>query len=522
MSTGKVRWLAVCLVLVCAACGRSASGKTELHYGLTLVPTGIDPQINASSELGIPLASVYDTLIFRDPSGGFVPGLARRWEISSDGRGYTFFLRPDVRFQDGTAFNAQAVKFNLERVLDPANHSQLARFMIEKVQTVTVIDDYTVRLDLSEPFAPLLDSLSQVYLGMASPAALEKWGKDYAFHQVGTGPFRFVEYVAGDHLTLERNPEYAWAPSIYRNKTAQLQKVVFRFYADPATRAPALLSGEADVMGEVLPRDAQDLEKNGRFSVYPVNIPGQPLQFFFNTRRAPTDDILVRQALLAATDRESLVQTVFGPYSPVATGPLTAATAGASAVIPADAFNLGEAKELMAQAGWVDGNGDGVREKDGRPLHLKVVYPPWGLTPQVADLLEVQWKAIGAEVELIQVASFSALVEAQAGGGYQLISMNLAGTDPDLLRSFYRSGATYNWTGVESASLDALLDHAAGAGSDPERWDDYRAAQQEIASRSLLLPIRDYVNLNVANRRVSGLHYSAQGWFPVLIDINLV
>jgi peptide/nickel transport system substrate-binding protein len=173
------------------------------------------------------------------------------------------------------------------------------------------------------------------------------------------------------------------------------------------------------------------------------------------------------------------------------------------------------------QAGWVDGNGDGVREKNGQPLHLKVVYPSWGLSPQVADLLELEWKEIGADVELIQVPSFSALIEAQSGGAYHLISMNLAGTDPDLLRSFYKSGAVYNWTGVESARLDALLDHAAVAGSDPERWEDYRAAQQEIASQYLILPIRDYVNLNVANRRVKDLHYSAQGWFPVLIDLNL-
>ncbi len=521
MFVGKVRWLAVGLTLVCAACGRSASAKSELHYGLTLVPTGIDPQINASSELGIPLASVYDTLIFRDPAGGFVPGLAKRWEISADGRAYTFFLRQDVRFHDGTPFNAQAVKANLERVLNPANHSQKARFMIDKVQTVSAIDDYTVRLDLAEPFAPLLDSLSQVYLGMASPAALEKWGQDYAFHQVGTGPFRFVEYIPGDHLTLERNPDYAWAPSIYRNTTAQLQKIVFRFYADPATRAPALLSGEADVMGEVLPRDAQNLEKDGRYTAYPVNIPGQPLQFFFNTRQAPTDDILVRQALLAATDRAGLVRTVFGSYSPPAAGPLTASTVGAAAVVPADLFDRAEAERLLEQAGWVDGNGDGMREKDGQPLRLKMVYPPWGLTPQAADLLQLQWKEIGADVELILVPSFSALLEAQSGGAYHLISWNQAGTDPDLLRSFFHSGAAYNWSGFESASLDSLLDHAAGSGTDSVRWDDYRAVQAEIASEYLILPIRDYVNLNVANRRVTGLHYSAQGWFPVLIDLGL-
>ena len=521
MTFGRIRSVIVCLALACAACTQSVSAKGDLHYGLTLVPTGIDPHINASSELGIPLASVYDTLVFRAPAGGFVPGLAQRWEISTDGLQYTFFLRHDVHFQDGTPFNAQAVKVNLERILDPANQSQQARFMIDAVQSVTVVDDYTVRLQLTEPFAPLLDSLSQVYLGMASPAALKKWGKDYSFHQVGTGPFRFAEYIPGDHLTLERNPDYAWAPSIYRNKTAQVQRIIFRFYADPATRAPALLSNEADVMGEVLPMDAESLKKDGGFSVYPVDIPGQPLQFFFNLRQTPTDDVLVRQALLAAIDRQGLVQTVFGSFSPVATGPLTASTWGASAVVPASLFNRETAGALLRQAGWVDSNGDGVREKNGQPLRLKVVYPTWGLTPQVSDLLELQWKQIGVAVELIQVPSFSALVEAQIGGAYHLISMNLAGTDPDLLSEFFQTGAAYNWTGVDDARLNALLLDAARSGNDADRLALYRQAQAEIASQYLVLPIRDYVNLNVAARRVQSLHFTAQGWFPVLIDVSL-
>jgi peptide/nickel transport system substrate-binding protein len=220
MRIGKLA-LAAGMLLGCFACSPVQAGIKELRYGLTLVPTGIDPHIHASSELGIPLASVYDTLVFRDADGGFVPGLAERWEIAADGLQYTFFLRRGVRFHDGTSFDARAVQVNLERILDPKTKSQKARFMIDKIKAVTVVDDFTVRLDLSEPFAPMLDSLSQVYVGMASPAALEKWGAEYQFHQSGTGPFRFVEYVAGDHLTLERNPDYAWAPSIYRNKSAR-------------------------------------------------------------------------------------------------------------------------------------------------------------------------------------------------------------------------------------------------------------------------------------------------------------
>jgi peptide/nickel transport system substrate-binding protein len=521
MKFGKWQWMASCLLVGCVACSPAAPAVKELRYGLTLVPSGIDPQVHASSELGIPLASVYDTLLFRDSGGSFVPGLAERWEVSPDGLHYTFFLRRDVRFHDGTAFDAPAVKVNLERVLDPGTKSQKARFMIDAVKTVKVLDDFSVRLDLSEPFAPLLDSLSQVYLGMASPAALEKWGADYQFHQSGTGPFQLVEYVAGDHLTLERNPDYAWAPAIYRNKSAALDRIVFRFYADPATRAPALLSGEVDVMGEVLPGDAGNLEKGGSFAVYPVSIPGQPLQFFFNLGLAPTDDLRVRQALLAGTDRESMVRTVFGSYSPVAVGPLTRATWGAAEVLPADSFDRDAAITLLEEAGWKDTNGDGIREKDGQPLRLTIVYPPWGMTPQTAELLETQWKEIGAAVDLVQAASYSALMEAHAGGRYHLISMNLAGTDPDLLRSFYRSDSPNNWSGIGSTELDSLLDDAVRAGSDAERLELYRLVQEAIVLECPILPIRDYVNVNVASHTVKGLHFSPQGWFPVLIDVRM-
>lgn len=514
-------WFAVLLAAACCGCsGTDAAGK-ELHYGLTLSPSGIDPHIHASSELGIPLSSVYDTLAFRDADGGFVPGLAEDWEISPDGTEYLFHLRHGVRFHDGTAFDAEAVKVNLDRILAPETKSQKARYLIEPVQAVSVLDAYTVRLELAEPYAPLLDALSQVYTGMASPAALKEWGADYQFHQVGTGPFRFVEYTAGDHLTLERNPDYAWAPGIYRNPTAQVDRIVFRFYADPAARTPALLSGEADVMGEVLPGDAAMLEEGGAFTVVPADIPGQPLQFFFNLRQSPTDDPLVRRALLESADRAALVSTVFGAYSSAAAGPLTAATWGAADVIGQNTFGRRDAEDLLQQAGWSDSDGDGLRDNAGRKLSLTVVYPPWGLTPQVAELLEMQWREIGADVDLVQAASFSALKEAQAGGAYHLISWNQAGTDPDLLRSFYHSGGAYNWSGIEDAGLDMLLDSAVQAGNAAQRLDLYRQAQEVIARECAVLPIREVVNLNVAAARVKGLRFSPHGWFPVLIDVEL-
>ena len=198
---------ALVLLALLPACDGSeritAGGR--LVYGLTLAPSGIDPHVDASSELGIPLTSVYDTLVYQDLDGTFVPGLAERWEISQDGRAYTFYLRPDVKFHDGTEFDANAVRFNLDRIASPETMSRKAASMLGTYSHTEIVDDHTVRVHFTEPYAPFLDSLSQVYLGMASPTAVQEWGAEYQLHQVGTGPFIFQEYVPNDHLTLIRN-----------------------------------------------------------------------------------------------------------------------------------------------------------------------------------------------------------------------------------------------------------------------------------------------------------------------------
>ena len=346
--------LSLILVLPCVAVSCNLAGVTSLRdraapqatnsislsegklvYGLTLSPSGIDPHTNASSELGIALSSVYDTLVYRAPATGtatdnqFVPGLAESWEVSDDGLTYTFHLRHDVTFQDGTSFNAEAVRVNIERILDPNLQSQKAVYLLGPVESAEVIGEYTVALHLSAPYAPLLDGLAQVYLGMASPAALTKWGADYQFHQVGTGPFKFVEYVPNDHLTLVRNDDYNWGPSIYDHSgPAYLKEIEFRFFTDPAGRALALEAGDVQVMGELPPLDAIRLRDDPRFNIIPVAVPGQPLGFMLNTQQPPLDDVRVRRALIFATDRDAMVQAIFGGQSPAAVGPLTASTFG--------------------------------------------------------------------------------------------------------------------------------------------------------------------------------------------------
>ncbi|NIS81405.1 MAG: hypothetical protein GTO14_14640 [Anaerolineales bacterium] len=521
-------FLLVLLILPCiltlSACRTPPQEASSIVYGLTLAPSGIDPHLNASAELGIPLSSVYDTLIFQDPqSGEFVPGLAEGWTISPDGLEYTFFLRSDVSFHDDAPFNAEAVRANIDYTLDPDNHSFKAALMLGPLEEVNVQDEYTIILRLKEPYAPLLDSLSQVYLGIASPSALETWGpSDYQFHQVGTGPYEFVEYIPNDHLTLRRNPDYAWGPSIYAQDTAGIDTIVFRFYVDEATRALALESGEVDILGEVPPKDAARLSLSERFTLHPIPIPGQPLQYFFNTRRTPTDDLRVRQALILAVDRPSIVETIFGSYSAVAQGPLSAATKGYSTAAPFPGYDPSQAAALLDEAGWRDDDGDGIRSSEETKLELRLVAPNWGSNSEVAQLLRASWEKIGAHVELEIAPGFGPLLEAQSSGDYHAIGINFFDSDPNLLRDFFTSEGFYNWSGIEDPDLDRLLIQASQATHDPERrMELYRQVAVSVSDQALLIPIRDYVNLVVINNRLEGISFSAQGWFPFLIDLKL-
>jgi len=515
--------LLLLLLAFAGACASPGQDETQLTYGLTLAPSGIDPHLHASAELGIPLSSVYDTLVFRDPAtGDFVPGLAKSWKISPDGRLYTFELRTDVRFHDGTEFDASAVKANIDYVLDPDNHSQKAASMLGPLASVTVLNPHQVAFELDEPFAPLLDSLSQVYLGMASPAALAEWGPaEYQFHQVGTGPYRFVEYIPNERIVLERNPDYAWAPAVYSRTTAAIGRIVFRFFENEATRSVALESGQVDIIGEVPFREAERLAASERFDLYPVPIPGQPMQFYFNTTHPPTDDPLVREALSLAVNRSTIVDTIFGSTSPAAIGPLSQALFGPLLPGTSGTYDPLRAGALLDQAGWIDSDGDGLREKEGQSLDLVLVTPTWGANAQAAQLIDVSWELLGANVRVISAAAFGPLKELQTAGEYSSIGLNFFATDPDLLRPSYSTDGLYNWSGVHDAELDRLLSSAASAAGEPqERISQYRAAIQRIDDQFLVLPIRDYVNLVVARSDLAGIQFSLQGWFPYLIDLE--
>ena len=526
-----MRYLAL-IILTCllAACtGDSAevqdTSNSKIIYGLSITVSGIDPHINQSSELGIVLRQVYDTLVYRHPvTREFVAGLALSWDISDDGLVYTFNLRDDVTFHDGTPFNAAAVASNIDRITDPETNSQRARSLLGPLTGYQIVDDYTIRLILSEPFSPLLDSLSQVYLAIASPTALNEYSLlRYQYYQVGTGPFIFVEYLPEDRIVIRRNPDYIWGPEFYSTPGPQaLQEVEFRFFRDPATRVVALETDQAQVMGEIPPVDARTLSNNSSFELQPVAVPGQPLQFYMNTQLAPTNNPALRQALLYATNRPAIVDAVYQGFSPVAWGPLSAATQfynpGVNGVYAHDPL---QAQAILTSLGYADTDGDGILDLNGEALEIRIIQPAWGQVPEVTQFIQDQWRTLGIRVIIDPVPGFTTLIEKVQEGNYHLVSFDTFGMDPVLLNDRFLSDGPVNWTGYANRDLDTILLQAARTTVAEERRLLYGQAQAIIMQEALILPIRDYVNVNAHAAELDGLIYDPFGWFPLLNDVTV-
>ncbi|MBM3302640.1 MAG: ABC transporter substrate-binding protein, partial [Deltaproteobacteria bacterium] len=351
---------------------KPVSGGT-LTYAIRREPRMLDPVLATGWDFTHTASHIYDALLCSDEKGNLYPALAESWEISDDGLHYTFHLRKGVKFHDGTPFNAEAVKFYLDHVKDPEWCCGNAYEYVGPYESSEVLDEYTVRVNFKEPWGPFLTYAADWYtMSIVSPAAVKKWGKDILMHPVGTGPFRFVEWVPQSHVTLERNPDYNWAPEIRGHQgPAYLDKIIIKFISEPATLLACLKSGECDIIRDPAFPDIKGIRADPNFEVVKIPQKGSPLSWNFNTVRPPTDDLQVRKALNFAVDRHRIAEMVFAnERAPMYTA-LSPETPeywpGAADYIHYDPEG---AKAILERAGWVDTNGDGIREKGGQRLTI--------------------------------------------------------------------------------------------------------------------------------------------------------
>ena len=246
-------------VLPGAAGAQDATPKQggTFTYGLNQSPETIDPEVTTYAVTNKININTVDPLIWQAPDLSYVPGVAEAWDIAPDATAYTFHLRKDVKFHDGTPVNADAVKFSWDRIMNPDTKSKRRSGRWARSNRRLSSTNSRSERSLVPPMRRSFDSVSQSYCSPNSPTAVQKYGADFAHNIVGTGPFKVKEWVENDHVTLVKNPDYNWAPSFFGHQgAAYLDEIVFKFITDDATRTGTLQSGETDGIDSVAQKES--------------------------------------------------------------------------------------------------------------------------------------------------------------------------------------------------------------------------------------------------------------------------
>jgi peptide/nickel transport system substrate-binding protein len=422
--------------------------------------------------------NVFDRLVEHNERLEIVPRLAERWEISTDGRTWTFYLRKGVRFHDGTPFNAEAVKFNVDRALNPENRLLAGRFAYGGVQSAETAGEHVVRLITKEPVGALLDNMADSGFGaIQSPKSIRE-APASGLVPTGTGPFRFGGWTRGDQLTLEANPDY-WEGRPY------LDRIVVKPVPEGATRASLLETGEAQLISQVPLQDLGRLRANRSLAVDVA--PATSWQYVaLDTQKLA--DIKVRQALNYAVDKRQVVETVLFGAGRIADSPLGSAYRMHVAAGAYD-FNPGRARQLLAEAGWRPGGG-GVLEKDGQRLSLTFLIPTAGYSgwPEMAQAIQSYLKDVGVEVKLVTqewTAYLATTRKAREERGFDMALLSWGTADPDsglrlVLQSALAPPAGNNVAVYRNARVDELLSRGAGTIGFERRLPIYKEVQELV------------------------------------------
>jgi peptide/nickel transport system substrate-binding protein len=494
---------------------RPQTAGGSLVFGAWQDPDTLDPQTTGLAATSRILIHIYDPLLWRNPADGqFYPGLAQSWEVSADGLEYTFHLRQDVKFHNGEAFNANAVKFTYDRIADPATKS-LSRSLIGPYDRTEVIDDYTAKVVLTAPFSPFL-TYNAVVVGVrpVSPKAYADLGADVNIQPIGTGPFMYQEYVKQDHFTMVRNPDYVWGASYFAHQdAAYLDEIRWNIIPEPATRVAALDNGEVMAIEEVRPQDVVRYKEDSNFQVLSSGTPGQPRMILVNTQKAPTDDLAVRQACLLATDQDTIVTALYkGVYTP-SHSLLDPLTPGYAADLDGYVkFDLDKANQVLDAGGWVK-NGD-IREKNGQKLEILFLSNTSNDFQDIAQLMQATYKEVGIDMK-IEFESQPSVFSTYQKGPQNFADFFFWSPDPDQLSATYHSRnieAGFNWSHFNNPEFDALVDQAAAEGDETKRYELYHQAQVILWDQAAAIPIQQKAALVVAQTKLKGIVFDANAY----------
>ena len=328
-------------------------------------PNSLDHPQAAERQASTTDWQLYDSLVWTGEGGTIVPQLAETWEVSDDGTEYTFHLRDDVIFHNGELFNADAVVFNWERVV---NSDFEYAYHWKTATAVETVDEYTVKITLEEPDVLFLATVADNW-AMIPPGYFEEVGQEgFNEHPMGTGPFKFVEWAKGDHITMEANTDY-W------RGMPKIATVIFRPIPESATRVAAIQTGEVDIVTRLSSEEAQSLlgVEDVKIIKYPV---ARIYYIAFNNLTSgldqPTMDAQVRQAMNYAVDVDIIIDALFDGFAEPAAGYVASGELGHGAVEPFG-YDPDKAMELLAEAGYPDGFAMDMACPSGAYTHFEEV-----------------------------------------------------------------------------------------------------------------------------------------------------
>jgi peptide/nickel transport system substrate-binding protein len=486
---------AAVLVLLILVLGTPATAQVRggtLRIGMDADNTTMDPHRSTAAVDRQVYNNVYGKLVDIDARFGIVPQLAQSWEIKNGGLTYVFKLRRGVKFHDGTDFNAEIVKWNFDRMRDPALASP-RRSEIAPVKDVKVVDPSTVEITLSTPFAPFLSVLSDRAGMMVSRAAVETLKDDFARHPVGTGPFQFVEWVKDDHLTLKRFDGY-WDTGL-----PYLDELIYRPIPDSSVRFTAMRTGQIDVMHQIHPKDVAPAKAERGLRV--SEIPSLWWQgIHLNNQVAPFNTRALRQALWYAVDR-SVIQRVayFGSGAP-AWSPFPPGMWAQDRDFTDWRRDVGKARARLAEGGMPGG--------------FAFTVKGWNQPTQIQELqiVQAQLKDVGVEMK-IELLEFGKLLADLNGHNFVALRLGWSGRpDPDgNAHVFLHSKGGLNRVRYSNPKMDELLDQARMESDQARRKALYAQVTRLAAEDAPYIWLHHDAEVKVWAERVKGFEHISDG-----------
>lgn len=449
-------WLAIAhiaLAGIAFAGAGPAFAKDTLTLGMVLEPPGLDPTAGAAAAIReIVYANLFEGLTRIDGAGHVQPGLAASWTISPDGKTYRFALRPNATFHDGTKFDCAIVKFSLDRARAPAS-TNAQKEIFEPIAAIDCPEPQTAVITLARPDADFLYGLGWGDAVMVAPASAAQ----NQTNPIGTGPFRFVRWVKGDRVELARYPGY-WG------EAPKLSAVTFKFIADPAAAASALLAGDVDAFGnfptpEILPQ----LRADSRFSVVAGATEGKTI-LALNDARKPFDDVRVRRALAYAIDRKALVEATLSGSARIIGSHYTPNDPAFIDLAGTYPYDPARAKALLAEAGIAPGT------------HFTLALPPPPYARRGGEVIAAMLAEVGLNVELVPMEWATWLDQVFKRSDFDMTI--IAHTEPRDLAIYARDHYYFNYN---DADFRALYQHYRET-TDPAAGNDLlRQMQRKLA-----------------------------------------